>query len=83
MAVNILSVLKNECCRKLRKEECHDVYSLPNIMMIKSSTICMGKACSTHRKEEIFILGFIGRLERHNQEDLSVDGIILKCNLTI
>jgi hypothetical protein len=47
----------------------------------------MGKACRTHRKEEIFILfilGFTGKFERkNNQEDLGVDGIILKCNLTI
>jgi len=40
MVVNILSVFKNRCCRKLRREECHEVYCSPNMMMtIKSSRI--------------------------------------------
>jgi hypothetical protein len=44
----------------------------------------MGRVCSTHRKEEIFTQGFNGKLERKTQPRRPrVDGIILKCKLTI
>ena len=51
MSVNILSVFKNRCCRKLRIEEYHEVYSSLNIMTTtKSSKIRARHVARTEKR---------------------------------
>jgi hypothetical protein len=38
--------------RKLRNEELHNLYSLPDIKMVKIQEDGMGGACSTHVRDE-------------------------------
>ena len=63
--------------RKLHNEELNDVYSAPNIWLIKKNE--MGRACGTCGGQEKCIHGFSGEdlREGDHLEGLGIDGRII------